>query len=168
MDTVLTSATRANLVQAFLGNGGGGSGIASLSGPGLTASPGALNQNGNLTISGSLDVATHNDINISSTDGIIKIQSSQGPVFIDSYYSGIGLYGNISAIIKSDNQVIVGTNNAYIALNENNGSGSGSIDVGPNASSIGFLGATPVAKQVSGGTISGVIQGLINLGLFSS
>lgn len=33
---------------------------------------------------------------------------------------------------------------------------------------IGFFGTTPVAEQVSGGTLAGVIAGLVALGLFSS
>ena len=37
-----------------------------------------------------------------------------------------------------------------------------------SAATIGFFGAPPVAKQVSGGTLAGVIAGLVALGLFSS
>lgn len=33
---------------------------------------------------------------------------------------------------------------------------------------VGFMGATPVLRQISGGTLGGVISGLVDLGLFTS
>ena len=45
---------------------------------------------------------------------------------------------------------------------------SDNVQIGVSTSLIGIFGATPVGPQVSGGTLSGVIAGLVALGLFTS
>lgn len=55
---------------------------------------------------------------------------------------------------------------AYLAFRSYPGPYVNSWAAGPNT--IGFLGAAPVGQQVSGGTLAGVIAGLVALGLFSS
>ena len=89
MDTVLTSATRANLVQAFLGNGGGG-GIASLSGPGLSTSPGLLIQNGGFNVqdftSSGINLQTNGQITLQSTNFLV--QSNINPSTDNTYTLG--------------------------------------------------------------------------------
>jgi hypothetical protein len=42
------------------------------------------------------------------------------------------------------------------------------VNVGSNGGKVGFLGASPVVQQMSGGDVAGVIAGLVALGLFSS
>ena len=100
---------------ASSGGGGGGPSIASLSGPGLTTSPGFLVQSGGLTIednagdginitsSGIMNVTAASGVYISSWDNNVEIQTNTqgiqinstggGPIAIESVDGIVALYG---------------------------------------------------------------------------
>jgi hypothetical protein len=56
----------------------------------------------------------------------------------------------------------------YGFLQLNDGDFNPIYQIGPTVNKHGWFGATPVGQRVSGGTLAGVIAGLVSLGLFSS
>jgi hypothetical protein len=62
-----------------------------------------------------------------------------------------------------------GTGDVIIDCETSHGTASGgSVVIAPVGKLLGFFGASAVGPQVSGGTLAGVIAGLVALGLFSS
>lgn len=123
-----------------------------------------------------------NDYSNASSGGGIQFLSQNNGVSIWSPEGYISLTGKTLMIEGTD-----GTSNATLIFINSSGSitigsdnswpGSTNLigkDISIGAfdaygySNIGFFGSPPVQPQVSGGTLAGVIAGLVALGLFSS
>jgi hypothetical protein len=165
----VNSSNPAYPIVTATSSGGGGS-IASLSGPGLTASPGQLVQSGGFTVNDATGVG----VNI-TTSGGITIKDNEYGIFLEEYgFNGIqinnqnpgGLGVNLFSaggitLFSEGGTIIQDTSASQLVI-------SGS-DIVLQAPLMGFFGVHPgVSKQVSGGTLAGVISGLVALGLFSS
>lgn len=74
----------------------------------------------------------------------------------------IGLNASTHATRPGYAEIIQQTNSPLVIAQN----GNDSITI--NSTGTGFFGVAPVARQVSGATVAGVIVGLVNLGLFSS
>jgi hypothetical protein len=123
-------------------------GYDSLTGAGETATPGDLTQAGGFTV------------NDTAGDGIALI--STGEAYMDAPV--VELISPSSAGIGSGVTIQAQASVGAVTIS----AGSGGLVINITSGKIGFLGATPVVKQVSGGTLAGVIAGLVALGLFSS
>ncbi len=149
------------------------SGYASLTGTGETTTPGDLLQTGSLGIgkyyNGSADWALEVDDATNDNTGI-QFELLGGFWCYDNG-SGISLeeQGNAPFEIYAS-----GTGGIDI---ESTGSGTYGVQIWSNAGvqiqtlatgTLGFFNKAPVIQQVSGGTLAGVIAGLVALGLFSS
>ena len=111
------------------------------------------------------DNSGYNFISVANS-GLVELGSSNqiqidgGPGDATNNYVGLELTatGNINMYVSpatgSANIDIAGA----VTINETSA----------GVSTLGFFGHTPVAEQVSGGTLAGVIAGLVALGLFSS
>ena len=185
----LPSTTQSGLVATSVGDGQDtavwatptSAGYASLTGTGETATPGDLTQSGGLTI------------NVPSTDtmGVTITQNGSGGVVINDTSASNGIWftefgtGGIFLHNENSGEVTIaqdGTGGIQIEDRSTGGlflTSTSSVTITGNTSTIynigaaagakiGFFGNTPVIPQVSGGTLSGVIAGLVALGLFSS
>lgn len=164
---IITSSADCNaIVSLFVGVppevSGGGSVVpvyyASLTGPGETATPGALTQAGDVTIDGGLyvsDLAAYG-INLTTESGFGVVVLNSGGV-AELFSPITNLYGPAGAVVN----IIPGTLSVGIT-----------IDGGAQTIQINVAGGTLTFDignaQVSGGTLAGVIAGLVDLGLFSS
>jgi hypothetical protein len=162
---------------------GGGSLVpvyyASLTGPGETASPGDLTQRGGFTVidsigdgitftsAGNTDIESVGTIDIGTADngGDISIGNINRPASINIRFTNSGgggllfnaATGEISIDTTGDIEVSAGGLLHLLGA-----------DVEVTCNNLGFFTAAPVPQQVSGGTLAGLIAGLVALGLFSS
>ena len=158
-----------------------GSGYASLTGTGETTSPGDLTQDGGLYV----DVAstalsdafkvvdsTGKGIGLFSS-GSVAIQQDVSGVTVACLSTGVEITNSIGSsgiVINNTNGTgLIDINGGGTPININGGgTATSDITVGDNIDAVGFFGVTPTGRQVSGGTLAGVIAGLVALGLFTS
>lgn len=119
----------------------------SLTGPGESATPGELDQKGDFTVT--------------TATSFISLHDT-GPT--------LGPPGNIAVALVTDNNGVIVSAAQFIAITGNGADPGGCIiNIGGSADKLKFFSTTPgVGPQVSGGTLAGVIAGLVALGLFSS
>jgi len=155
-----------------------GGGVVSLSGPGLTATPGDLTQSGALTIT--MPSTEYYALNLQQVgDAYPEVVFSLGApqeLYIGTGTTDSTLGNPVIALINGNtyiecestgpnNYLILESSAVSITLFNTDAAGTGILFTHNN---IGFFGVPTVAQQVSGGTLAGVIAGLVALGLFSS
>jgi hypothetical protein len=147
-------------------------GYASLTGTGETATPGDLAQSGGLAVTIPSGDSTGFQVTDNGSGGVsITTIASNGLSL--SALSGAWLY--LSANSSGEVHLFKGTGTTGQILISNAGSGNivitcpggGNVYVAQSGS-LSFFGVSPVGRQASGGTLAGVIAGLVALGLFSS
>lgn len=101
-----------------------------------------------------------------STNRITTDTDSQGTLLFQGQF---GIYGYLNGSGASNIKFEL---SHYRGFQVYQGTGPSSqtvlFSVSPTSQAIGFFGKTPAVQQVSGGTLAGVINGLVALGLFSS
>ena len=128
----------------------------SLTGPGESATPGDLTQAGALII----DVPAANLLGLQVNDN-----SSIGSRIVAN---SISLFGSSGTVQVSLFVTIQGGPGGGVTIGQNPG-GVNNIKIGSATDLLAFFGKSPdVGPQISGGTLAGVIAGLVALGLFSS
>ena len=172
-----------------------GSGYASLTGTGKTATPGDLTQAGGLTLN--IPAGDAMAFKVEDLSGNGAVIDSTGLISLGHTFPGTADFFGITTTsagpveIGYNQSALITVNPGAITIYTNNPGGqtantttidssylyitggivdisASEIEIGSSTSTIGFFGASPIAPQVSGGTLAGVIAGLVALGLFSS
>lgn len=169
VDVAEVGAGAPDFQRVIVGPGGSpvGGGYASLTGPGQTATPGDLTQQGGLTVDDNGDGVTLNTsggvaVNDSSSSGgfYVTATGTGGITLLSAYGVLIANNGN-----PGDGFIQISSNNGLV-LTEDSTLG---VQVQANTpGNLGFYGATPVTRPAAPVTLGDVIAGLQALGLFAT
>ncbi len=164
-------------------------GYKSLTGAGETSTPGDLIQDGGFTVTDSdgdgIDLVTFGTLNIQTIGGTIQISATDNGAIVKITAQGSGGHQADGIIISTAaDDVDDGGGSIFIGAGAEGGQqlylggsadGSGSswaIKIAGGGTDVAFAGGVTLSggegPQVSGGTLAGVIAGLVALGWFSS
>jgi hypothetical protein len=135
---------------------------------GLTVSAGGLSVNGGTS---SFQAVTATGLSIDpGANGVTAVTltgeyTAGSTVIIQRWQRSGGAVAAGIVYTDSTGHMSIGTLTAHSFDLMAGGNGAVSIS---STGNVGFYGVAPVARQVSGGTLAGVISGLVALGLFSS
>jgi hypothetical protein len=168
---------------AVVDTGGGSGGYASLTGPGQTATPGDLTQEGGFFVD---DSAGHGVSLISNGGFIIEedsgnncfILDSGGTLFIQAGLTQVETTGTAGGISLLDH-TLGGSGTGIKLLSDNigvtlSGGGAGAIEVGATGDGIGFYGHGVAAKPTVTGSrganaaLTSLLTALASLGLITN
>lgn len=163
------------------GGGGGGGGVAypSLLGQGQLSSPGDLTQTGGFTVYDTEgDGITLESLEPAGNINLFTSQLLQGGGTVGFSSGGFSVNDSVQVELEAPSIVLSAALTGQISIAAGDtltlsgvvkiqgNTGDTVIRVGVNL--LGFFDTAPVVQQVSGGTLAGVIDGLVALGLFSS